>query len=118
MATRATLATIVAGTAVTAEKILSLSTFAVETVVVGITVTAVSGTSPTLNAYLEVLGSDNVWYQVWKTGSNITAAGQTVAVVGPISSTNPAAWTNSGRLRLEVGGTTPSFTLSATVFGN
>ena len=117
MATRATLATI-QSTAITTETIEAFDTAAVTTVVVAINVTAVSGTSPTLNAYLEVLGSDNVWYPVWKTGTAITAAGQTVAVAGPVSSTNPAAWTSHARLRLEVGGTTPSFTLSATVFGN
>ena len=117
MATRATLATI-QSTAITTETVKQFNTPAVETVVVGINVTAASGTSPTLNAYLEVLGSDGVWYTVWKTGTAITAAGQTVAVVGPISSSNPAAWTYEARLRLETGGTTPSFTLSATVFGN
>lgn len=115
MATRATLGTITSQAVTAAETVVALSTPAVSTVMVGINVTAVSGTTPSLQPYLEVLGSDGVWYQVWKP-SAITAAGQTVAVIGPDTS-SPAAWTNQARLRLEVTGTTPSFTLSADVHG-
>ena len=116
MATRVILGTIAAGTVVTAaETIVPLSTPAVKTAMVGLNVTAVSGTSPSLQPYLEVLGSDNVWYQVWKP-SAITAAGQSLATIGPDSGTE-CVWSSSARLRLEVTGTTPSFTMSATVLG-
>ena len=109
------LATIGAGTAVTAEKIVDFGTpnNGVDNVGVYINVTAVSGSgSPTLKAYLETQGPDGVWYAVW-TSSSITGDGQTVASIGPLNPTNPAVFCAQSRLRFEVTGTTPSFTLSA-----
>ena len=115
MATRVTLATIPSAAITTAETVKEFSTPALESVMVGINVTAVSGTSPSLQPYLEILGSDGVWYEVWKP-SAITAAGQSTATVGPSSGTE-CVWTNTARLRLEVTGTSASFTLSADVHG-
>lgn len=113
----ASLAIIPAGTVVTTEKVVTFPTPSEMTAVqVGINVTAASGTSPTLTPFLEVLGGDGVWYPVW-THAALTAAGQVVAAVGPMASSNPAVFTGQARLRLETGGTTPSFTLSASVNG-
>lgn len=110
------LVAIPSGTDVTAETVEEFSTAAISHVQVGINVSAVSGTSASLQPYLEVLGADNVWYTVWKP-SAITAAGQSVAVVGP-DAANSAVFAANARLRLEVSGTTPSFTLSASVNGH
>lgn len=101
--------------AVTSETIAQFDTSQVDNVMVGINVTAASGTSPTLTPFFEVLGADGVWYQAW-THANLTGAGQVVAAIGPLS-TNQAVLAAQARLRLEVGGTTPSFTLSASVNG-
>lgn len=116
MASRVTLATIAPGTVITAaETIENFDTPAIWTVMVGLNITAVSGTSPSLQPYVEVLGSDGVWYVVWKP-SALTAAGQSIATIGPDSGTE-CVWSGSARLRLEVTGTSPSFTMSATVIG-
>lgn len=111
----AVLGSLPAGTVVTTEEIVSLNTSQVDVVQVGINVTAASGTSPSLQPYLEVLGADGVWYQVWKPTA-ITATGQTFATFGPGES-NGAVFTATARLRLEATGTTPSFTLSASING-
>lgn len=107
------------GTVVTGEKILDFGTpnNGINDVAVYIDVTAVSGSAtPTLTPYLETLASDGVWYAVW-TGSGITATGQTIATAGPNNPNHPAVFGAQSRLRLEVSGTTPSFTLSASVIG-
>lgn len=97
-----------------------LGTFALgfaSNVEVGINVTAKSGTSPSLQPYLEQLGSDGVWYAIWKP-SAITTTGQTVASIGSASKTFPAVLSGQGRLRVTIGGSaTPKFTFSAVVVG-
>lgn len=86
-----------------------------EAVHVIVDVTAVSGTSPTLTPKLQ--GKDpasGVYYDVL-VGAAITATGTTVLKLGPgitaipnlaASDFLPDTW----RVRLEIGGTTPSFT--------
>lgn len=110
----AILASISSG-AVSTETIAQFSTAAISTIQVGLNVTAVAGTSPSLQPYLEVLGADGIWYAVWKPTA-ITAAGQTVESIGP-GCASEAVFDAEARLRLEVSGTTPSFTLSASVHG-
>lgn len=124
MATRANLGTL-QPQAVTTSTTLSLSTPAVETIVVGINITALSGTSPTVLPSLQVLGYDNVWYTVWQPSAAYSTTGQRLAVITPASSATvitgssaPAAWTNQAQLVLTVAGTTPSITMSASVWGN
>jgi hypothetical protein len=92
------------------------STAAVTNVQVGVNVTAVAGTSPSLSLFFEVLGADGVWYAVWKPTA-VTAAGQTVTTIGPAAATG-AVFSAEGRLRLALSGTTPKFTLSADVHGH
>jgi hypothetical protein len=112
----ASLVTVSPGTVLTnAEEVYAFGTSNLSTLQVGINVAAVGGTSPSLQAYLEVLGTDGVWYPVWKPAA-ITAASQVVAGVGP-GLTNGAVLSYSARVRLELTGTTPSFTLSLSVHG-
>ena len=86
------------------------------TLAVDINVSAVSGTSPTLNFVLERLGAVGVWYSVGWAPSQITAVGTASTSVGPGCATN-AVLTGQVRLRWTIGGTTPSFTFSASIIG-
>jgi len=78
-------------------------------------VTAVAGTTPTLTLALDSLGADGVWYTLW-TSAAVTAVGQTVAHLGVGAATN-VAFGATVRLRWTMGGTTPSFTFSASIIG-
>ena len=80
---------------------------------VDVNVSVVSGTTPTLDLYLEHLGADGVWYTTWHP-TQITAVGTASTSVGPGAAT-PAVLTQTVRLRWAVGGTTPSFTFSASI---
>lgn len=83
-------------------------------VAVGIDVSAVSGTSPTMTLFLEYLGADGTWYELWKP-TQVTAATTISASVGPGAKT-PAVIPNAAlRLRWTLGGTTPAFTFSASI---
>jgi hypothetical protein len=82
---------------------------------VDVNVTAVSGTSPSLTLLLERLGADGVWYPVWSP-SAITAVGALSTSVGPACLTN-AVVVPTMRLRWVLGGTSPSFTFSASIHG-
>lgn len=84
------------------------------TLAVDVNVTAVSGTTPTLDVFLERQGADGVWYQVWHP-TQIIAVGQASTSVGPGAAT-PAVLTSKLRLRWAIGGTTPSFTFSASIW--
>lgn len=88
---------------------------ATSTVAVDINVSAVSGTSPTLQFNLDRLGADGIWYSAWQS-SSINATGQTSTSVGPGCAT-AAVLTDKIRLRWTIGGTTPSFTFSASLIG-
>jgi len=82
---------------------------------VDVNVTAVSGTSPTLNLYLDRLGGDGNWYNIWAS-AQITAVGTVSTTVGAGCATNQA-FGNWVRLRWVIGGTSPSFTFSASIIG-
>lgn len=82
---------------------------------IGITVSAASGTTPTCTFFVEYLGADGNWYVVWKS-SQITAAAVISASVGPGAKTPTASPPDATlRLRWAIGGTTPSFTFSASI---
>lgn len=93
----------------------NLDCTAVSTVAVDVNVTAVSGVAPTLNAFLDRLGADGVWYPAWS-AAQITAAGVTSTSVGPGCAVGQVL-SATVRLRWVIGGTTPSFTFSASVTG-
>jgi len=83
---------------------------------VAVNVSAVAGTTPTLTLAVDTLGADGVWYTLW-TSASITAVGQTLASLGVEAAINTAFGT-SVRLRWTIGGTTPSFTFSASITGS
>ena len=83
------------------------------TIAVDINVSAVSGTTPTLNLFVERLGADGVWYTLWNP-TQITAVGTASTSIGP-GCAIAAVLTNQVRLRWVLGGTTPSFTFSASI---
>ncbi len=94
----------------------TLAAGAYRELLVAVNVSAVAGTSPTLTLALDSLGADGVWYTLW-TSASITAVGQTIASLGVEAATNTAFGTNV-RLRWTIGGTTPSFTFSASITGS
>ena len=88
---------------------------AMTTLAIDVSVTAASGVTPTLDVYVERLGNDNVWYTV-SHPAQITAVGAMSLNIGP-GCTVGAVLTDQVRLRWLVAGTTPSFTVSASVYG-
>ena len=88
---------------------------AVEYLAVDVSVTAVSGTTPSMLLYVERQGADGNWYPIW-TSSAITAIGLTSTSIGSGLAT-PAALGSTIRLRWAITGTTPSFTFSASIVG-
>lgn len=79
-------------------------------------VSALTGTTPTIQFALDVLGAnDGVWYQVWQ-GAAVNAVGTVSTTIGTGAATN-TAFGNTVRLRWTITGTTPSVTFSANVFG-
>ena len=83
------------------------------TLAVDVNVSAASGTTPTLDLYVDRLGADGIWYQIWH-GTQVTGAGQTSTSIGPSCATNNVV-TSTVRFRWVVGGTTPSFTFSCSI---
>ena len=92
-----------------------LQTGLLYTLAVDVNVSAASGTSPTLTLFLDRLGADGVWYPIWSPTA-VTAVGQLSTSIGPgcVVAEVP---TNNIRLRWTLGGTTPSFTFSASIIG-
>lgn len=93
----------------------SVSCPQVDRLAVDVSVTAVSGTSPTLTLFLERQGLDGIWYAIWSPTA-ITAAGVASTSVGHGLATAQSI-TGTIRLRWVIGGTTPSFTFSASITG-
>lgn len=78
-------------------------------------ITAVAGTNPTLQFFLDRKGADNIYYPIW----------QSIVVVAPTQiSTSVGAgmsiaqgFGSTVRLRWVIGGTTASFTFSSSILG-
>ncbi len=85
------------------------------TLAVDVDVTAASGTSPTLALFVDREGADGVWYPIWSPTA-LTAAGQLSTSIGPGCAVAEVP-TNNIRLRWVIGGTSPSFTFSASIIG-
>lgn len=79
------------------------------------TISAVSGTTPSLTLILERQGADGNWYQVFAS-SAITAAGVVSASLGAGLST-AVAFGQTVRVRWTITGTTPSFTVTHSLIG-
>jgi hypothetical protein len=80
-----------------------------------VNVTAVSGTTPTLDVFYEGLDDNGVWFTLYH-GAQITAVGDAAQGVGDGMQT-PVMIPDVIRVRWVVGGTTPSFTASISVTG-
>lgn len=78
-------------------------------------ITAVSGSSPTLQFFLDRKGSDGIYYPIWNS-SSITATGQVSASVGAGLAT-AQSFNATVKLRWVIGGSSPSFTFSASIIG-
>ena len=106
-----------AATAVTTEKIVALpALLSLDQLALDITVTAVSGTSPTLTVFLERQGADGQWYPVYNPAA-ITAVGVTSTDIGA-GLTVTKLPVNPMRLRFEIGGSaSPSVTFSGSLIG-
>lgn len=73
-------------------------------------ITAVSGTSPTLDVEIQTRGADGVWHKV-KSFAQKTAAGQErITLDGPVG--------GEVRARAVIAGTSPSFTFSVALVGH
>lgn len=100
-----------------------------DSIVFGLFLSAVTGTSPTLDLYLQTLGVDGNWYDVyhWAQQTGTTTAANQIFVqagvgsgsrlIGTVGSKTISANTlgvdllsNTFRLAYTVGGTSPSFT--------
>lgn len=80
-----------------------------------INVSAASGTSPTLNFYVDRLGLDGNWYTIFSS-AQLTAIGTVSASIGSGLSTNQSFGSDI-RIRWAIGGTTPSFTFTISLIG-
>lgn len=84
-------------------------------IAVDINITAVSGTSPTLNLFVDRLGADGIWYPIWSSTQQ-TAVGQVSTSIGA-GMLVAQGFGATVRLRWTIGGTTPSWTFSASIQG-
>jgi len=94
---------------------VNLVTTGASALTLGVNVSAVSGTQPILQFFLDYLGADNTWYPFYASNSLYTT-GLLVAHVGPGLQV-PSTFGSTARLRWTVSGTNPSFTFSASVLG-
>lgn len=78
-------------------------------------VTAATGTTPTLDIYVESKDANGVYYTLWHP-AQIVAAGLVSTSIGDGLATNQAIG-DTVRVRWAVTGTTPSFTTSISVEG-
>ncbi len=97
-------------TAVSTGGVKGFNVSKVDTIAVGVTVVAASGTSPKLTVFVEMLGADGNWYQLWT--ATLTAAGSKFTTIGPGAATAGLAM-GTLRFRWAISGTTPSFTFTA-----
>ncbi len=82
---------------------------------VDVNVSAVAGTTPTLNLYVDRQGSDGIWYTIY-TATQVTAVATVSTTIGN-GAVTANGFGNTVRLRWVIGGTTPSFTFSASIIG-
>lgn len=77
---------------------------------------AVSGTSPTIQFFVDRKGADGSYYPIWQQSSASTAIGQVSTSIGAGCSSNQA-FGSTIRLRWTIGGTSPSWTFSYSIIG-
>ena len=76
-------------------------------------ITAATGTTPTIQFFVESLGSDGIWYAIYSS-STINGVATVVKSIGSGQS-SATSLGNTIRLRWAITGTTPSFTFSASI---
>jgi hypothetical protein len=79
-------------------------------------VTAVSGTNPTLQIFLERKGADGVYYPVWQSITITSASTQLCTSIGAGMSI-AQGFGSTVRLRWVIGGTNASWTFSCSIVG-
>lgn len=82
---------------------------------VDINISAVSGTTPSIQFFVDRKGGDGVYYQIYNSTS-LTTTGVVSTSVGAGCATAQAFGTTA-RLRWTIAGTSPSFTFSASIIG-
>lgn len=84
-------------------------------IAVDINITAVSGTSPTIQFFIDRKDANGIYYNIWSS-SSINATGQTSVSIGPFTAISQSLG-SVVKLRWTITGTSPSFTFSASVIG-
>jgi len=80
-----------------------------------INISAVSGTTPTIQFFVDRKGNDGIYYVIY-TGSSINST-QSITTSFGAGMTQSVSFGTTVRLRWTIGGTTPSFTFSASIIG-
>lgn len=88
----------------------ALDVTAARELAVDVSVTAVTGTAPSMTLYIERQADDGAWFPIW-TSTVITAPGQVSASIGPGLAV-AAALGKTVRLRWTIAGAGASFTFS------
>ena len=84
---------------------------------VGISVTAVSGTNPSITPRLESIGADGAWYPLWTASAAMTGGGTVLTSVGLGEATNEALGETVRIAWAFAGTSTPIVTFSGSVQG-
>jgi hypothetical protein len=84
-------------------------------IAVDINITAVSGTSPTIQFFVDRKDVNGIYYQLWSS-SVVSAASPISTTIGAFATINQALGATV-RLRWTITGTTPNFTFSASITG-
>lgn len=85
-------------------------------ITVDINITAVSGSSPVIQFFIDRKGVDGNYYNIWSSSSGINSTGVVSRTIGAFAETEQALG-STVKLRWTIGGSTPSFTFSASIIG-
>ncbi|SRR6266581_5044012 len=85
---------------------------------VGVNITAKTGTTPTIQFFIDTIGADGIAYNIWASSVvNNTSPAQVIASIGSGFTTN-ASFGATCQLRWVLGGTaTPGYTFSISIIG-
>ena len=82
---------------------------------VDINITAVSGTTPTIQVFIDRKGVDGIYYAIWQSVSQTAVSVMSTSIGAGCAITQSLGTTV--QLRWVITGTTPSFTFSASLIG-
>lgn len=85
-------------------------------IAVDINITAVSGSSPVIQFFIDRKDALGNYYTIWSSASGINSAQAVSRTIGAFAETAQALG-STVRLRWTIGGSTPSFTFSASIIG-